>query len=48
MFNAHPWQETALTGLGFAGFLIGFVWMVRIYRVNPEPDQRAWRYRDRG
>jgi len=45
MFNVHPWQETALTCLGFAGLLIGFIWTVRIYRANPEPDQRAWRYR---
>ena len=48
MFYEHVWQETALTGLGFAGLLIGFIWMVRIDRTDPEPDQRAWRYRNRG
>ena len=36
-----------VAGVGFAGILIGFLWMVRIYRADPEPDQRAWRYRDR-
>ena len=34
-------------GAGFVGFVVGFVWMVRIYRADPEPDQRAWRYRER-
>ena len=29
------------------GILIGFAWMVRIYRADPEPDHRAWRYRER-
>ncbi len=33
-------------GLGAAGIVIGFIWMVRIYRANPEPDQGAWRYRE--
>ena len=33
--------------LAAAGILIGFTWMVRIYRADPEPDQRAWRYRER-
>lgn len=36
-----------VAGVGFAGILIGFLWMVRIYRTDPEPDQRAWRYRER-
>ena len=47
MYYEHVWQETALTGLGFVGLLIGCMWMVRIYRANPEPDQRSWRYRHR-
>ena len=27
--------------------VVGLVWMIRIYRADPEPDQRAWRYRER-
>jgi hypothetical protein len=33
--------------LGVAGMVIGFGWMIRIYRADPEPDQRSWRYRSR-
>lgn len=47
MFYEPPWQETALAGIAVAGTLIGFTWMVRIYRADPEPDQEAWRYRER-
>ena len=47
MFGTPDWQKTALAGIGFAGILLGFLWMVRIYRADPEPDQRAWRYRER-
>jgi hypothetical protein len=47
MFSTHAWQETVLAGIAVAGILIGFTWMVRIYRAVPEPDQRAWRYRER-
>lgn len=32
----------AVAALGAIG---GLVWMIRIYRADPEPDQRAWRYR---
>lgn len=31
---------------GLAVGILGFAWMVRIYRADPEPDQHAWRYRD--
>jgi len=24
----------------------GLVWMIRIHRGDPEPDQHAWRYRE--
>ena len=27
------------------GVIVGLVWMIRIYRADPEPDQHAWRYR---
>jgi hypothetical protein len=33
--------------LGIAGTIVGLVLMIRIYRADPEPDQRAWRYRER-
>jgi hypothetical protein len=44
MFIGPGWDQTALLGIAVAGILIGFTWMVRIYRADPEPDQRAWRY----
>jgi len=45
-----PWWQTeaVIQGVGAAIFVTGFIWMVRIYRADPEPDQRAWRYRERG
>ncbi len=33
--------------LGIVGVIFGLVWMVRIYRADPEPDQRNWLYRSR-
>jgi hypothetical protein len=39
------WWEDWLAPAGLIGVLIGLVWMIRIYRADPEPDQRAWRYR---
>jgi hypothetical protein len=47
MFPLPDWQVYGPLVVGFAGILIGFLWMVRIYRADPEPDQRAWRYRER-
>jgi hypothetical protein len=47
MFPPPDWQVTGPIVVGAAGILIGFTWMVRIYRADPEPDQRAWRYRQR-
>ena len=32
---------------GVPGVIIGLVWIVRLSRPNPEPDQHGWRYRDR-
>lgn len=40
-----PWWHDWLAPAGLIGVLIGLVWMIRIYRADPEPDQRAWRYR---
>ncbi len=47
MFPGPAFPETALVGIAIASFLFGFAWMIRIYRSDPEPDQRAWRYRER-
>ena len=38
--------QVALPVVGVAGLVIGFVWMVRIFRADPEPDAKSWRYRD--
>ena len=39
----------AITALiGATGAIVGLAWMIRIYQEDPEPDARAWRYRDRG
>jgi cytochrome bd-type quinol oxidase subunit 2 len=39
-----PWS-LILPAAGLLGIVIGLVWMIRIYRANPEPDPKAWRYR---
>ena len=41
----EPWYVEALTWAGAAGYLVGLGWMIRIYRANPEPGERTWRYR---
>ena len=45
-FGPPPWYETAAPLLGMAGVLIGNVLMWWIYRSQPEPGERTWRYRD--
>lgn len=40
-----PVWSKVLTALAVVGVVVGLVWMVRIYRADPEPDQAAWRYR---
>ena len=45
MFLEPPIWSQALTALAVVGVIVGLVWMVRIYRADPEPDQQAWRYR---
>jgi hypothetical protein len=32
--------------IAIVGLVVGFVWMVRIFRADPEPDAKSWRYRD--
>lgn len=34
-----------MLGVAIVGVLVGLVWMIRIHRADPEPDQHAWRYR---
>jgi hypothetical protein len=40
-----PWYVSALPWAGAAGYLLGLGWMIRIYRADPEPGERTWRYR---
>ena len=35
-----------ILGVAVAGFAMGLIWIIRVSRADPEPDQRAWRYRD--
>jgi hypothetical protein len=36
-----------ILGVAAAGCAIGYLWLHRIIRADAEPDQRAWRYRER-
>ncbi len=36
-----------LLGVVVVMIVVGLVWMIRIHRADPEPDQHAWRYRER-
>lgn len=45
MFYEPPWYEAALLLASAACYLFGLGWMIRIYRAEPEPDNRTWRYR---
>jgi hypothetical protein len=40
----HRWLGRGILLLGVVGQVGGCVWMLRIHRANPEPDQHAWRY----
>jgi hypothetical protein len=42
--EGSPWRYAHLVVAG-VGIIVGLVWMIRIYRADPEPDQHAWRYR---
>ncbi len=35
-----------LPAIGIGGIVLGFVWMIRIYRPRHEDGERTWRYRD--
>jgi hypothetical protein len=41
------WQTVGPFVVGSLGIAFGLIWMIRIYRADPEPDQRSWRYRER-
>jgi hypothetical protein len=45
MLPEPPVWSYAFAAIGVLGLIVGLVWMVRIYRGDPEPDQHAWRYR---
>ena len=32
--------------IGVVGLVVGLIWMVRIFRADPEPKTKGWRYRD--
>jgi hypothetical protein len=42
----EPWFAPLIPVAGVASYFVGLGWMVRIYRANPEPDTKGWRYRD--
>ena len=47
MFDDPPWYEAVLPWAGWAVYLSGLAWMIRIYRTSHlEPDTSSWRYRD--
>ncbi len=43
--SVSRWWGPFLGPAPVAGFVIGFAWMIRIYRSMGVPDQAAWRYR---
>lgn len=38
--------EWVIAVVGVALYTIGFVWMIRLSRANPEAGESSWRYRD--
>ncbi len=44
-FMGVPPTPVWAVALPVLGIIVGLVWMIRIYRADPEPDQHAWRYR---
>ncbi len=45
MGGGPPPSEKPVVIAGLVGLVVGFAWMIRIYRANPEPDPHIWRYR---
>jgi len=46
MFPDPPWYGRLLPWAGALGVIVGLVAMARLSRINPEPGDRTWRYRD--
>ncbi len=42
--DSYRYGTIGLFFVGVVGQVGGFIWMLRIHRANPEPDQHAWRY----
>ena len=40
-----PLTETLIPWFGAGMFVVGFAWMVRLSRPDPEAGERTWRYR---
>ncbi len=38
--------ETLLAIAAVVGVLVGFAWMIRLSRPDPEAGERSWRFRD--
>jgi hypothetical protein len=43
---AQQWYEPVLPWAGWALYLVGLAWMVRIYRSRPVSSKAEWRYRN--
>ncbi len=46
MFRRAWLTAEVLPWLGVLGVIVGFVWMVRLARADPEAGVSPWRYRD--
>ena len=46
MFLRESLPQEVLPWLGVLGVIVGFVWMIRIARADPEAGVNHWRYRD--
>ena len=42
----QQFTDVLVIGGGVAGMLFGLVWMIRIYRSDPEAHESSFRYRD--
>jgi hypothetical protein len=43
--GGQPWFEAPLRWAGWAVYVLGLAWMVRIYRSRTETSREYWRYR---
>lgn len=46
MFQRESLPQVVLPWFAGLGVIVGFVWMVRIARADPEAGDSPWRYRD--